>query len=223
MTNNSNRSTGEGAPPMVSVRRMDAYDRDIRDEVTEVILDGYFSQLSSFTKDRSKFAIAFRDDVRADMFYAAELGGQVVGVLACSDNTGRALVANRTSLRRGLGYVRGTIATRVLGRQFNSALPYDNDTGYIEWVATSEDARGKGIATALFQHVMQHLPYQRLVLEVVDTNDNARRLYANLGFDEYERQPAKGMEKRTFNERIHMHWSKRAARGRPGTSAGNAV
>lgn len=203
---------------MVEVRRMDECDRDVRDEVTEVILDGFFSQLSFFTKDRRKLATAFRDEVRADMFYVAELDGEIVGVLACSNNTGRALVANKVSLRRGLGYVMGTIAARVLARELNSALPYDDDTGYVEWVATSEHARGRGVSTALFQHVMQHLRYQTLVLEVVDVNDNARRLYTKLGFVEYDRRSAKGVEKRMFKERIYMRWSKDAARTLPGTS-----
>jgi ribosomal protein S18 acetylase RimI-like enzyme len=204
---------------MIEVRRMDEYDRDIRDEVTDVILDGFFSKLSFFTKDRRKLTTAFRDDVRTDMFYVAELDGVVVGVLACSNNTGRALVANKVSLRRGLGYVRGTVAARVLVRQFNSPLPYGDQTGYIEWVATSEHIRGKGVSTALFQHVMQHPRYQTLVLEVVDSNDNARRLYTKLGFVEYDREPAKGGEKWMFKERIYMRWSKDAAGGTlPGTS-----
>lgn len=194
---------------MIDVKRMDAYDRDVRDEVTEVILDGFFSQLSFFSKDRGKFVTVFRDDIRADMFYVAELDGRIVGVLACSDNTGRALPANKVSLRRGLGLVAGTIAFRVLAGQFNSPVPFDdNDTGFVEWVATSEHARGKGVSTALFQHVMKQSRYRGLVLEVVDTNENARRLYTRLGFTEYDRKPAKGLEKRSFRERVFMRWGK---------------
>ena len=67
---------------MVTVKRMDAYDRDVSTEVTDVILDGYFADLSVFTKDRRRFAIAFRDHLRADLFYCAELDGRIVGVLA---------------------------------------------------------------------------------------------------------------------------------------------
>ncbi|MHA6630380.1 GNAT family N-acetyltransferase [Pseudonocardia sichuanensis] len=197
---------------------MDEYDRDVRDEVADVILDGFFAQLSFVTKDRSKLVTAFRDDIRADMFYVAELDGAIVGVLACSNNTGRALVANTVSFRRAMGLVRGTVAARVLAREFNAALPYDDDTGYVEWVATSEHARGRGVSTALFRHVMQHPRYRALVLEVVDVNDNARRLYAKLGFVEYDRKPARGVEKWTFKERIYMRWTKNAAPTRPGAS-----
>ncbi|MGH8878130.1 MAG: GNAT family N-acetyltransferase [Stackebrandtia sp.] len=195
---------------MIEVERMDAYDRDIRDEVTEVILDGFFSQLSFFTKDRRKFITAFRDEVRADLFFVAELDGVIAGVLACSDNSGRALLANKASLRRGLGFAVGTIAAHVLAREFNSPVSIDDDSGFIEWVATSEHARGKGVSTALFQHVMKLPRYRSLVLEVVDTNENARRLYSRLGFAEYKRKPAKGLEKRTFTERVYMRWSRNA-------------
>lgn len=207
----------EGAPPVLDVRRMDAFERDVRDEVVEVILDGFSADLSFLSRDRSRFTIAFRDDVRADMFFAAELDGRIVGVLACSDNTGRALPANRYSLRRGLGEVRGVIAAYVLGRQFNRPLPLDDGTGYIEWVATSPHARGKGVSGALFRHIMRQLPYESLVLEVLDANEldaneNARRVYSALGFEEYDRRSAKGVEKLTYRERIYMRWSRDSGR-----------
>lgn len=210
---NEEQSGTESAPSKLVVRRMDAYERDVREEVTEVLLDGFFAELSFLAGDRSRFAVAFRDDLRADMFFAAELDGRIVGVLACSDNTGRALPANRASLRRGLGWARGSIATYVLGRQFNTPLPLEDDTGYIEWVATSSQARGKGVSATLFRHVMQHLPHEALVLEVVDANEKARRLYVALGFEEYARQSSRGLEKFSYGERIYMRWSR--GTGRP--------
>ncbi|MDT0267925.1 GNAT family N-acetyltransferase [Streptomyces sp. DSM 44915] len=194
--------------PVVTVRRMDEYDRDVRDEVTRVILDGYFSELSFFSRDRHGFAAALRDDLRADMFHVAEVDGAIVSVLACSDHTGRALVANRASFRRGLGHLRGTVAARLLAREFNAPQAGDAHTGYIEWVATSEHARGRGVSTALFRHVMRHTHHRTLTLEVVDSNHTARRLYARLGFVEYARRPAKVWERRMFQARLYLRWSK---------------
>lgn len=193
---------------MIRVRRMDEYELDVRDEVTDLFLEGFYSKLAFFTKDRNRLRVAFRDDLRPDMFYVAEYDGRIAGILACSNNSRRALTVNRTSLRRGLGFVRGSVAYAVLKRDFNATLPYDDDTGYIEWVATSERARGRGVSTELFRHVMEYLPYRTLVLEVLDFNENAHRLYRKLGFAEYARRSAKGAEKRMFKERIYMRWSK---------------
>lgn len=215
MTSRTPAPATERAAPRIEVRRMDAYDRDIRDEVIGVILDGYFEDLSLFSRRRHDFVTAFRDHIRAERFYVAELEDRIVGVLACTDNTGRALVANGPSFRRGLGRVRGTIAARVLGRQFNPPLDFDDDTGYVEWVATSGHARGQGVSTALFRHLMQASAYRTLVLEVIDSNENARRLYARLGFVEYERKPARGLQKLSFTERYLMRWSSARSAGDP--------
>lgn len=193
---------------MIQIKRMDQYNRDVRDEVTDLFLEGFYSKLRFFTKDRNKLKVAFRDEIRADMFYVGELDGSIAGILAVSSNTRRAVIADRNSLRRGLGLVMGTVAYNALKKHVNAPLPYDDDTGYIEWVATAEQARGRGVSTALFQHAMEHLPYTTFVLEVLDFNENAHRLYAKLGFEEYDRKPAKGGEKKMFKERIYMRHSK---------------
>lgn len=193
---------------MIQIKRMNDYDRDVREEVTELFLEGFYAKLAFFTKDRNKLKVAFRDEIRADMFYVAELDGEIVGILAVSSNTRRAVIADQASLRRGLGFIMGSVAYRALKKDFNSSLPYDDDTGYIEWVATNEHARSRGVASALFRHVMENLPYRTFALEVLDFNDNAHRLYQKLGFAEYARQPAKGGEKKVFKERIYMRWSK---------------
>lgn len=189
---------------MIQIRRMDEFSHDIRDEVVDVFLEGFYSKLHFFTKDRDKLKAAFRNEIRSDMFYVAELDGAIAGILGVSSNTRRAVVADRVSLRRGLGLVMGSIAYNALKGPFNSPLPYDDDTGYIEWVATAESARGRGVASALFQHSMEHLPYRSFVLEVLEFNDNAHRLYEKLGFEEYARKPARGGEKKMFKERIYM-------------------
>lgn len=189
---------------MVQVRRMNQYQRDVRDEVADLIVEGFYAKFVSLTKDRSKLAVAFREGIRSDLFYVAELDGEIAGILAVSSSTRRALVADKASLRRGLGLVMGSIAYRALRKELNSHLPYGDDTGYIEWVATSGKARQRGVSTALFQHAMEHSSYTSFVLEVLDYNLNAYRLYAKLGFEEYGRKPAKGGEKTVFKERIYM-------------------
>jgi GNAT superfamily N-acetyltransferase len=55
----------------------------------------------------------------------------------------------------------------------------------IEAVAVVESARGRGVGTQLIEHVTrlaQQEGYRGLVLEVVDTNPMAQKLYERLGF-----------------------------------------
>ncbi|WP_327204810.1 hypothetical protein [Paenibacillus sp. DMB20] len=53
---------------MVQIKRMADYERDVRDEAAEVFVDGYYKELSFFSKDRNKLKAAFRDLFCPDVF-----------------------------------------------------------------------------------------------------------------------------------------------------------
>ncbi|ANA82769.1 N-acetyltransferase [Paenibacillus glucanolyticus] len=192
----------------IRIRRMADYDRDVRREVAEVFVDGYYNELSYFTQDRNTLQTAFQDLFSPEVFYVAEVQGVIIGILACSHNGQRAMPVALTPLQDALGDKTGKLAYEVMKNEFNLALPYDDDTGYIECVATTEKARGKGVSTALMKHVMKELPYRRYVLEVANSNEAGLRLYPKLGFREIERKPEGHSEDSGFHERIYMEWSK---------------
>ncbi|UVI27748.1 GNAT family N-acetyltransferase [Paenibacillus spongiae] len=136
------------------------------------------------------------------------LEGEIVGILACSNNRRRAMTVDKPSLKQAFGFLKGNLAYDSLDKEFNAPLPFEDETGYIECVATSERARGKGVSTALFKHVMQELPYRNYILEVVDTNSTAIRLYKKLGFEEFKRKREKLSRLKGFKERIYLQWIK---------------
>lgn len=190
----------------ILVKRMADFARDVRYEAAGVFVDGYFKELSFFTKDREKLKTAFKDIFCPEVFYLAEMDGEIVGMLACANNRQRAMPVDKAAMKRGLGFVRGSLAYHMLKNEFNSPLNCSDDSTYIECVATNEKARGKGVCTALFQHVLRELPYREYLLEVVDTNRNACRLYKKLGFEEFKRKPERYPRIKGFNERIYMSW-----------------
>jgi ribosomal protein S18 acetylase RimI-like enzyme len=192
----------------VVVHNMADYDRDVRYEVASVFVDGYYKDLSFFSKNREKLCNAFKETFCPDVFYIAELDGGIAGILACSNNKQRAMHIDKTSMRQGLGFFMGSLACQLLKKEFNTPLDYPDDIAYIECVATSEEARGKGVCTALINHVMYNLSYSEYVLDVADTNVNAIRLYRKLGFKEFMRKPEKNAKIKGFNERIYMKWCK---------------
>jgi len=55
-------------------------------------------------------------------------------------------------------------------------------TGSIEFVATAPKRRGKGTAHGLLLYVMEMLPYEEYVLEVVIHNAPAVKLYEKFRF-----------------------------------------
>ena len=192
----------------ILVKKLLDYDQGMRDEAANVFVDGYYNDLSFFSKDKEKLKNAFEPLICADVFYVAEMDGAIVGLLACSHNRQRAMSINNAILYKHLGLVRGNLAYYLLKKEFNTPLSFPDDTAYIECVATSENARGQGVCTALFQHVMQELPYREFRLEVVDTNLPAYRLYQKLGFTEFSRKQVKWSKLKGFHEKINMRWLK---------------
>jgi ribosomal protein S18 acetylase RimI-like enzyme len=188
----------------IEVRPMREFASDVRREAASVFVEGYFRELAFLSKDRERLIDAFGPMICPDVFYLAVLDRQIVGILACSDNRKRALTMDRTILRKSFGFIKGNISYHVMKNEFNQQLPYPDDTGYIECVATAVNARGKGVSTALFRYVMQHAPYRRYILEVTDTNTIAYRLYRKLGFSEIERKQEKFAKLKGFKERIYM-------------------
>ncbi|QHQ63740.1 GNAT family N-acetyltransferase [Anaerocolumna sedimenticola] len=190
------------------IKRMADYDRDVRNDVAGVFVDAYYKDLSFFTKDKEKLKTAFKDTFCADIFYLAEIDGVIVGMLACANNKLRAIPTDKTSMKKGLGVVMGSIAYHLLKKEFSTPLTYPDDTAYIESVATSQTAQGKGVCTALFQYVIKELQYHEYILEVVDTNENAYRLYKKLGFTDTQRERVKHSKFKGFNEIIYMSYCK---------------
>lgn len=172
----------------ILIKKMADYDRNVRDEVAEVFVDGYFHELSYFTKNRNTLKSAFKSQFCPEVFYLAEVQGEIVGILACANNQQRAMPVAIAPLQNAFGLAAGELAYNVMSQEFNTSLPYDDETGYIECVATSERARGKGVSTSLMKYVMEKLPYRRYILEVAGTNRIALRLYQKLGFKEIERK-----------------------------------
>lgn len=192
----------------ILIRRMADYDRDIRLEVADVFVDGYYKDFSVFTKDREKLKKAFKDAFSAEIFYVAEIQGDIVGILACATSKCRGMHIEREAMKSQFGYFKGNLAFHFMKDVFNEILPYPDDTGYIECVATSEKARGRGVCTALVQYCMHSLPYTHLILEVLDSNLPAYRLYSKLGFSEIERKTERFTMCKGFKEKIYMGYSK---------------
>ena len=190
----------------ILIKRMVDYDHDVREEVANVFVDGYYKDLSFFTKDREKLKATFKNMLCTDVFYLAEMDGNIVGILACSNNRKRAMHIDKSIMKKSLGFVKGNLAFYMLNREFNTPLDYPNDTTYIECVATSKSSRGKGVCTEMFRYVMENLPYRQFILEVADTNHTAYRLYKNLGFSEFKRKNEKFSKLKGLNQRIYMNW-----------------
>lgn len=188
----------------IKVRPMRGFKDDVSREVAAVFINGYDKDLAFLSDNKEKLIEAFQKMICPDVFYLAVLDDEIVGILACSNNQNRALSIDKKILINFFGYVKGSMAYYFMKDEFNKKLPYQDDTGYIECVATTVKARGKGVSTALMSYVLKNDIYQRYILEVVDTNEVAYRLYTRLGFTELKRKKERFSKFKGFKQRIYM-------------------
>lgn len=187
----------------VTVRKATETDRAA---IAGVIAYAYRREFSTISRDLDKVARALAHAVQIDRFFIAERAGDIVGTIACTDCTGRAMWVSGAELRRHLGPVRGSVLARSVVPEFIAPLDYPASTGYIEFVAVAETARRQGIATKLVEGVIAQAPYAEYMLEVTDVNTAARDCYRKIGFFDVKHKKEKFGWLKGFRERIHMRY-----------------
>lgn len=178
---------------------------DPRPQMGRIFADGFYDHLKPFSKDKDKLARATAHIFVLNKFYAAVEHDTIMAFIGCTDRKPPPLKLDKKILKRELGFVRGGIANWGLNKfSVNHKYPFElsPQTGSIEFVATAPEHRGKGVAFGLLSHVMETEPFDEYVLEVVDANASAIRLYEKLDFNEFTRTSApKGSG---FNHFVYM-------------------
>lgn len=76
----------------------------------------------------------------------------------------------------------------------------------MEFVATAAEHRGKGVASAIIEHIVKVTPFSAYILEVADTNLAAVKLYEKLGFKEFMRTPEPHSKRSGINYLVYMKY-----------------
>lgn len=189
-----------------AIHRLADLDERYLDQAVRVFVEGFYEPLRFFSDDKTLLVEAMKHSFVKERFFAAVDGDRVLGILAYSDNRGRAHRLSRSALIRAFGPVKGRLAYLLMGREFQKPLELKDDNQvYIESVATAPEARGRGVATALLNDLFARLPFDAYILEVADTNTAAVRLYRKLGITVFRTKKQRWLRKRVgFNERLYM-------------------
>lgn len=174
-------------------------------KIAEAIVNCYGAELSALSKNQERLTNVFEEGVHTERFWVWEESNQILGIVACSDHTGRAFTPNRKKCIKSFGIVRDLIAYTIFKREFAKQLTYPETTGYIEFVGVIDSARGRGISQVLLREVIcQNKQYKEFLLDVMDNNIAARRSYENLGFREVDRKPFSSGKRSGITARIYM-------------------
>lgn len=182
-----------------------------RKKISDIFVGGFIQWLQYFSKDAEKLSRAFAHMFVLEAFFVAVIDGEPVGIAACTDGKTPPVRLQANELRHYLGFIRGSIAGMVLKKELENhpyPFPMESGTGSVEFVATDEKYRGKGVASAIIRHIISGTVYSAYVLEVADTNSSAIRLYEKLGFREFLRVPHKQSKQSGINDLVYMKYEK---------------
>lgn len=191
------------------IRRSDELDESGRRRVAEVLVRGFADDFAWFSTDATRLADAFEHMVLPERFYAVLVDGEPAAIASFTVGDQECFAPRAAPMRRHLGRVHGTLTYLVVRSQFLGTPP-DARPGLAEigFVATDPDRRGRGLATALLQHLMAVPGVDELVLrDIKDTNAAALGLYRKLGFTESSRRPVRSAKRAGFSAYVSMRRS----------------
>ncbi|WP_338787190.1 GNAT family N-acetyltransferase [Metabacillus sp. FJAT-53654] len=191
----------------MNIIRASEAERNIRNEMSTIFVDGFYQWLKYFSKDKAKLYKTFAHMFNIEVFYTAVVDDNIAAIAACSTKNIPSVRLKYSEFRKHLGLFMGSIAYVILKKEFEKK-PYpfqiSENMGAIEFVATSVNYRGHGVATELLKSIMDSTSYHEYVLEVADTNTNAIKLYEKLDFAEFMSIPQKHSEKSGVNNLVYM-------------------
>ena len=176
----------------MEIKKATEFDDSIKEKISELFVDAFWElSLVFLRKDKDLVKKALVHSVNCEYIRVLLIDDEVAGAVACVPNGVVATQTDRKELVKHLGFLMGNIFHFIRGKIIGlNKFPFklDDKTGIIEILATNEKYRGKGVGTALMRHVVEVYDYERFVLEVVDINDAAIKLYEKLGYREVMRK-----------------------------------
>lgn len=157
------------------------------EQAIALFVDGfYYIYKKAISKDKALLQQLFIDAFDCDMVFVCLHEKRIVGFLGLGNRIKRCVALNKETFKRLLGKFRGTMIYLQMGGMLHEITVHGTDEGYIDYITTDSDYRGKGIATKLIKYVCDTLPYKSYTLDVLSKNNAAKRLYEHLGFDQIQ-------------------------------------
>jgi len=161
---------------------------NIREKISKLYVEAFGKDMGAISKNPEKLVKVFTHMFIVDDFYVCIIDNEVVGMAACANREAYSIKHDKKELIKELGLIKGLVVNRFLKTIFttppNYQIEIDSKTGSIENVVTNSNYRKKGIATSLMEYIFALNKYEKYFLEVLDTNENAIKLYKKLGFKE---------------------------------------
>ncbi len=153
------------------------------EQAVAIFIDGfYYIYAKTVSKDKSLLKELFMDALDYDMVFVCLYEERVVGFLGLGNRNKRCVALNKETCKRLFGNFKGAMIYMQMGGILHEITVHEINEGYIDYITTDDNYRGKGIATRLIKYACDTLPYENYTLDVLSKNTTAKRLYEHLGF-----------------------------------------
>jgi ribosomal protein S18 acetylase RimI-like enzyme len=191
---------------MILIKRGDELGEGHRRQITEVLARGFAEDFAFFSSDPERLAATFEHMLLTERFFVALARGEPAALASVTSGDQECFAPRLPEFRHHLGLLHGTISYLVVRSQFLGAPDEARDgLAEIGFVTTTPAYQGRGVATALMQHIVGLPGYDEFILrEIKDTNVPALGLYRKLGFTEYRRRPVRFARRTGFSEYVSL-------------------
>lgn len=195
---------------MITIRHGDELGEDYRRSITAVLVHGFAEDFAFFSSDPEQLTAAFAHMLILERFVVALVDGEPAAIASVTSGDQECFAPRLPEFRRHLGLLRGTIGYPVVRSQFLGAPDEARDgLAEIAFVATDPAHQGRGVGTALMQHIISLPGYDEFILrEIKDTNTPALSLYRKFGFTEYQRRPVRFARRAGFGRYLSLRLSR---------------
>jgi ribosomal protein S18 acetylase RimI-like enzyme len=181
---------------------------NVKEKISKLFVEAFEKDLKIISKDTNKLIKAFSHMFVLDYFYVGIIDNEIAGMMACVDKEHYCINQKQKILIKNLGLIKGFFANMIFKNYFNKYPKYpveiDDKTGSIEFVATNKKHRKTGIATEIMKYIFSLKLYEKYILEVADTNEQALNLYKKLGYKEVHRIKQRYAKKIGINYLVYM-------------------
>lgn len=157
-----------------------------KEKAVEIFIEG-FKHLMTFSKDEEELKALFSTSLNPSLLYTYIEKDKVLGIIGIATNHARPIRLVLETCIHIYGRLKGTIFCKQMNVIFQSQVVKGDYDLYIDVLATTKEARGRGIATKLIEFAFSLENYENYYIEVFSKNVNAKRLYEKTGFETYKK------------------------------------
>lgn len=191
----------------MDIRLRKAREED-RYKIALCVARSFEKDFALLSKSPEKIARTLAAGLNIEKFFIGEDKDRLVATIAVSDLEKRAAQADKESIRREYPWLKSWMTYKILQDEFERSIDLGKDMGFIEFVSTDPDYRGRGIAYSLLDYAINNKAYKSFILDVNNLNTKAISLYKKYGFREVYRKKEKYPLFRGYDQRVYMEFKK---------------